>query len=127
MSMNPLHFCYLSGLSAIYSGSADSTEFLSKGASHWSSLARALATLSSLLPREDRSGFITLMDLHAGAWFARILACVGASDLKDVDGAFEKLLKSFEKEGLKEAEVLGLKNWWKTMVIRKRWVATRLP
>lgn len=72
--------------------------------------------LNSILPREDRSDFITLADLHAGAWFARILACVGATDLKDVEGSFKKLTDEF---GRSQEEVIAIKNWWSTMVTRK--------
>lgn len=99
-----------------YENPSQATDFISKGQAHYQSVCLVLLEINSLLPREDRSGFITLADLHAGAWFARILACVGAKNLKDVDGAFLKLTKEF---GRTQEEVLALKNWWSTMVTRK--------
>lgn len=99
-----------------YENPSQASDFITKGQAHWLSVCQVLLEINSILPREDRSGFITLADLHAGAWFARILACVGAKDLKDIEGAFEKLIQEF---GRSQEEVLALKNWWSTMVTRK--------
>ena len=99
--------------------SAPAQEFLAKGQQHYLSVGETLLKLNAKLPREDRSGFVTLADLHVGGWFARILACAGAKDLKDVDGAFEALYKTFER---KEDELVILKLWWSSMVTRKRCV-----
>lgn len=99
--------------------SKEAGEFLASGQKHWLSVSEVLMKLSSLMPKEDRSGFVTLADLHVGAWFARVLACVGAKDLKDVEGSFATLYKAF---GRKEDELLALKNWWTAMVQRKRYV-----
>jgi len=96
--------------------SAPAQEFLAKGQQHYLSVGETLLKLNAKLPREDRSGFVTLADLHVGGWFARILACAGAKDLKDVDGAFEALYKTFER---KEDELVILKLWWSSMVTRK--------
>lgn len=99
-----------------YENPSGAGEFVTKGQAHWLSVTQVLLELNSILPREDRSDFITLADLHAGAWFARILACVGATDLKDVDGSFKKLAAEF---GRSEEEMIAVKNWWSTMVTRK--------
>lgn len=99
-----------------YEKPSQASEFLTKGQEHWLSVSSVLLQLNAILPREDRSGFITLADLHAGAWFARILACVGATELPDVEGAFEKLTSAF---GRTVEEVMALKNWWTSMVTRE--------
>lgn len=99
-----------------YENPSQASDFLTKGQEHWLSVSTVLLQLNSILPREDRSGFVTLADLHAGAWFARILACVGASELTDVEGSFEKLVGSF---GRTQEEVAALKNWWTSMVSRE--------
>jgi len=96
--------------------SKEAADFLAKGQQHWLTVSETLLKLSNKLPKEDRSGFVTLADLHVGAWFARILACTGAKDLKDVEGGFKALYKAF---GRKEDELLALKNWWTAMVTRK--------
>lgn len=83
----------------------------------WTNLSTALVQVNNLLPKEDRSGFITLADLHVGAWFARILTVVGAKKLEDVDAAFDLLQKA---TGVEEKDLATLKSWWSAMVQRDR-------
>ena len=111
----------MDGLAYVFDNptSPPAQDFLAKGQQHYLSVGEALLKLNAKLPREDRSGFVTLADLHVGGWFARILACAGAKDLKDVDGAFAALYKTFER---KEDELVILKLWWSSMVTRKRCV-----
>lgn len=110
----------MNGMQYVYENpsSKEAADFLAKGQQHWLTVGEILVKVSSMVPKEDRSGFVTLADLHVGGWFARILACTGAKELKDVDASFASLYKAF---GRKEEELIGLKNWWAHMVQRQRY------
>jgi len=58
--------------------------------------------------------------LHVGAWFARILAVVGAKKLEDVDGSFEVLLKALDSKEVKKEDTENVKRWWTAMTTRER-------
>lgn len=109
-------------LSAVLKG-APAEPFFAKSKQAWDNLNLVLKNVDALLPKEDRSGFISLADLHVGAWFARVLTCVGAKQLSDVAGSFEKLLAA---TGLEAADVAGVRKWWESMAQRQRSVAVAL-
>ena len=99
------------------SGKSPASGYIALSQTAWKNLHKVLVTLNALLPREDRSGFITLSDLHVGVWFARILVCVGAKELADVSGAFAKLGM---ETGAKDSELGWIQRWWASMITRKR-------
>ena len=73
-------------LLALYQGKGDSTEFTTKSTAAWSALPKTLAFLESQLSADASSTFlggnqVSLADLHAGAWLARVAAVAGATEL----------------------------------------------
>ncbi|KAL7005218.1 hypothetical protein EMMF5_005190 [Cystobasidiomycetes sp. EMM_F5] len=106
-------------LNHFYKNPSAAAPFFAKSQAAWASLAVVLHKLNQLLPKEDRSGFITLADLHAGAWFARILACCGATQIADAASAWTQLRAQI---GSKADEFTTLQAWWSSMISRKRYV-----
>ncbi|GAA6020849.1 hypothetical protein JCM10207_001680 [Rhodosporidiobolus poonsookiae] len=82
------------GLLAQLEGKQDSSDFQKAAQASWVAVGKALATLESKFEGEGTfllGEQISLADLHAGAWFARILAVAGATFLTDVAGAVKAL------------------------------------
>ena len=73
-------------LLALYEGKADAAGFFAKSKAAWGGLAQTLAFLETHLGTDAASTFlggnqVSLADLHAGAWLARIGAVAGATEL----------------------------------------------
>ncbi|TKA51968.1 hypothetical protein B0A53_05052 [Rhodotorula sp. CCFEE 5036] len=83
------------GLLALLEGKGgDSTEVQNKAKALWRNVGETLAYLEAQL--DVKAPFllgdqVSLADLHAGAWLARILACAGATSISDPDSALSAL------------------------------------
>ncbi|GAA5827659.1 hypothetical protein JCM5353_008364 [Sporobolomyces roseus] len=91
----------------MYEGSADSASWQTDSQAMWAQIPKTLALFESKL--EDTAPYllgdqISLADLHAGAWFARILAAAGITSVSDLPKALKQLESNFtggEKVGAK--------------------------
>ncbi|GAA6013504.1 hypothetical protein JCM11491_006103 [Sporobolomyces phaffii] len=94
-------------LIAMYEGKADSTAWQQASQTMWAQVPKTLALLEQKL--EETAPYllgdqVSLADLHVGAWFARILASAGVTDLADLSKALKQLESNFadgEKVGAK--------------------------
>lgn len=59
---------------------------------------------------------ISLADLHAGAWFARILAVAGATSLSDPEGSVAQLQNAI---GGQTAVPAAIVKYWATLAARE--------
>ncbi|KWU42223.1 hypothetical protein RHOSPDRAFT_21585, partial [Rhodotorula sp. JG-1b] len=82
------------GLLALLEGKGDSTDVQNKAKALWHNVGKTVAYLEAQL--DVKAPFllgdqVSLADLHAGAWLARILACAGATSISDPDSALSAL------------------------------------
>ncbi|BGO91235.1 hypothetical protein NBRC10512_001298 [Rhodotorula toruloides] len=82
------------GLLALLEGKGDSSDIQKKAQELWTNVGRVFDFLENRF--EPAAPYligdqISLADLHAGAWLARVLACAGATSLNDVDSNLSTL------------------------------------
>ncbi len=85
-------------LLSLYQGKGDPADFTAKSTAAWANLAKTLAFLETHLAADASSTFlggnqVSLADLHAAAWLARIASVAGATEL---DG--KKVAVALDKE-----------------------------
>ncbi|GAA5881896.1 hypothetical protein JCM16303_003455 [Sporobolomyces ruberrimus] len=106
-------------LIAMYEGKADSAAWQQASQAMWAQVPKTLALFESKL--EETAPYllgdqVSLADLHAGAWFARILAAAGVTSATDLPKALKQLESNFP-----EGEKIGAKTerWAENLFERK--------
>ncbi|GAA5859963.1 hypothetical protein JCM1840_001818 [Sporobolomyces johnsonii] len=107
------------GLIAMYEGRHDSSDWQKASLAMWAAVPKTLALLESKYEGDAPyllGDQISLADLHVGAWFARVLACAGATSLTDIAGNLKALESNFP-----EGEKVGprVAKWAETLFERE--------
>ncbi|GAA6062497.1 hypothetical protein JCM10212_006346 [Sporobolomyces blumeae] len=100
------------GLLSMYEGRSDASEWIKASNAMWAAVPKTLALFESKL--EDTAPYllgdqISLADLHAGAWFIRILAAAGTTSIPSSPEEVSKALKQLESNFGPEADKVGPK------------------
>ncbi|GAA5990892.1 hypothetical protein JCM10908_000067 [Rhodotorula pacifica] len=109
------------GLLALLEGKGDGADVENKAKALWQKVGETLAYFEAQL--DAKAPFllgdqVSLADLHAGAWLARVLACAGATSISEPDSALSSLESNLPTSA---AGAIGpkTKRWIKALLERE--------